>query len=75
MSPLSALRRLDDRVMGPTPVAVPAQGSLLPYVLVGAVCAGFPALAVLLVDGSLLAAALLPLVGLLPLCIALLLRP
>lgn len=75
MSPFTALRRLDDRVMGQAPVTVPAHGSLRPYVLAGVLCAGLPALAVVLAGGSPLVAALLPVLGLLPIGIALLMRP
>jgi hypothetical protein len=68
------LRQFDDRLMGGPPAGRAARAAATPYVLAGLLCAGLPAGAVLLAGGSLLVALLLPLLGLIPLGIVLLLR-
>ncbi len=75
MGLLRALRGLDEGVLGPGPGPRFRQGAMLPYVWAGALCGGVPALAVLLLDGPLLVAALLLPLGMLPVAIALLTRP
>ncbi len=75
MGPLAGLRRLDDRMIGAPERSASRDWTVLPYVLVGLVCAGAAMLAVVLSGGSLIVVAALPVLALLPPGIALLNRP
>lgn len=75
MGPLAGLRRLDDRMIGSPPGHASRHWTVLPYVLVGLVCAGAASLTVALSGGSLVVAAALLVLAMVPPGIALLNRP